>query len=198
MTPRFVFLTSRSTGIIILLVITITVLSVWLLGLGERRSVFENAFISLSILAIAFYIFLWVSLFRGVKLKDDLGKLTDQIKVSVDKKDIVPNPSLILDAFSIIPDSWEGLLLAIFFWILIAVVFLLVLFFTSGAFWAIVLVFAAALYWVFFRALRMVFKNSNLCKGKLLISSVVALFYTMIYIVWFYGIVFGWYFLKGG
>jgi hypothetical protein len=44
------------------------------------------------------------------------------------------------------------------------------------------------LYWIFFRALRLVFKNSNRAKGSLLESIKWGVVYTTLYNFWIYGI----------
>jgi hypothetical protein len=52
----------------------------------------------------------------------------------------------------------------------------------------VVLTFIAMLYWIFFRALRLVFKNSNKSKGDLIESVKWGLTYTTLYNFWIYGI----------
>ncbi|REC53270.1 hypothetical protein DRF62_14510 [Chryseobacterium piscium] len=68
--------------------------------------------------------------------------------------------------------------------------FAFLLYFLGFFFWAAILFFAAMLYWIFFRALRLVFKNSRKCKGDLLKSFAFGFFYSFLYISWIYGIIF--------
>jgi hypothetical protein len=70
--------TSRTVFAITLLVIPLTLLSIWLWGLGQHRTIFENSVLSTTILSSAFLLFLTIGLYNGVKLKDDLGKIIDK------------------------------------------------------------------------------------------------------------------------
>jgi len=65
----------------------------------------------------------------------------------------------------------------------------LVLFFETVV-WVMLMIFLGMLYWVFFRALRLVFKNSVKCKGDFSKSVLLGLGYTLLYTSWMYGIVF--------
>ncbi|GAA4371648.1 hypothetical protein GCM10023186_00290 [Hymenobacter koreensis] len=55
--------------------------------------------------------------------------------------------------------------------------------------WVVFLVFAAMLYWIFFRALRLVFRHSAECKGQLGKSIRYGLIYTLLYNGWLYSII---------
>ena len=70
---------SKNVFIISLLVIVITILSVWFYGIGKHKTVIENSLISTSILSIAFFLFITISLYNGTKLKDTIGKITDKM-----------------------------------------------------------------------------------------------------------------------
>jgi hypothetical protein len=69
------------------------------------------------------------------------------------------------------------ILIAVFLWLFGAVL------------WTGIIVFMAMLYWIFFRALRLVFKNSNKCKDNLTTSVAYGLGYTTLYNFWIYGII---------
>lgn len=81
-----------------------------------------------------------------------------------------------------------GAVLSIILWILLAVCFSLVLWIFGNILFIVILVFIAMLYWIFFRALRLVFKNSNRAKGSLLESIKWGVVYTTLYNFWIYGI----------
>lgn len=136
---------------------------------------------------MAFCLFITLGLFNGVKLKDDLGQITD--KIVIDK---FPDLSSGLEIPSDAPDVGDGLagiLIGILFWILFSIVLIVFIWIFSGLLWAAVLAFAAMLYWIFFRALRLVFKNANKCKNRLAKSFAYGLFYTTLYNFWIYGLI---------
>ncbi len=80
------------------------------------------------------------------------------------------------------------MLAGILLWILAAVVLSVVLFLFGEVLLVAVFAFMAMLYWVFFRALRLVFRHSHQTKGRLLASLGFGLVYTLLYNSWIYGI----------
>ncbi len=179
--------TSKTVFIVTILVAALTILSIWLFGLGQHRTIFENSLLSTSILSVTFFLFLSVGLYKGIKLKDDVGKITDRINIK-----IIPDISGDLELPSDIPEVGEGIggiILAILLWILFSIILLFLIWIFGALVWIMVLVFAAMLYWIFFRALRLVFKNSNKCKGNLTTSIAYAVAYTTLYNFWIYGII---------
>jgi len=125
----------------------VTILSIWLFGLGRHQTLFENSILSVSILSIIFFLFFTIGLYKGIKLKDNLGKVTDKIK----PLDLSSLASVDV-GFIGIGDGIEGILAGILLWIvgtiLVAIVFSLL--FT--VIWAGMIIFVAVLYWAFFRA----------------------------------------------
>lgn len=194
--PRLI--TTKSVFIISIIVTCLTVLSVWLLGLGTHRSIFINSILSTSIISIAFFLFITIGLFRGLKLKDNIGEITDKIKSksylnqSEGNSDL-DSSNLALDTPAIIPDfdddDGSGILFAILAWVFYSIIFVFVFWLLGAVLWTGILFFAAMLYWVFFRALRLIFKKSNHCKGNLILSFLYAIGYTTLYNFWIYGII---------
>jgi len=181
------FVTSRTIITVSIIVAVLTILSIWFFGLGQHRTIFENSLLSTSILSIAFFLFLTIGLYKGIKLKDDIGKITDKIKI-----DKMPDLSTGLELPGDIPDAGEGfagIILGILAWFLVSILLLLFIWFFGAVFWTMILVFAAMLYWILFRALRLVFKNSNKCKENLSRSVAYGLGYTTLYNFWIYGII---------
>ena len=179
--------TTRTVFTVTILVIALTVLSIWLFGLGQHRTIFENSILSTTTLSAAFFLFLTVGLYKGIKLKDDIGKITDKIKMQK-----MPDFSGNLELPDDIPDVGEGIagiILGILAWLLCSILLLLFVWLFGAMVWTMILVFAAMLYWIFFRALRLVFKNSNKCKGNLTTSIMFGLGYTVLYNFWIYGII---------
>ena len=106
-----------------IIVSVLTVTGIWLFGLGQHRTIYENSILSTSILSVAFFLFLAIGLYNGIKLKDDLGKITDKIKI-----DKMPDLSGGLELPSDFPDIGEGIagvILGILTWILFSVLLLL-------------------------------------------------------------------------
>src|SRR5687768_4615897 len=68
---------ARSIFIVTLIVVVLTILGVYFWGLGHHRSFFENSMMSTTVLATAFFSFTTIALYRGVKIRDDVGKMTD-------------------------------------------------------------------------------------------------------------------------
>jgi hypothetical protein len=189
---------SRIVFIITLLVITLTIVGVYLWGLGSHHTFFENSFLSTTILSAAFCSFITAGLFHGIKLKDNVGRMTDKIKSEEFPKmpDISPGGQIVD-----VGDDFGGMLLgtviSILLWIVTAVVLAVVLWMFGQLLIISLVVFAAMLYWIFFRALRLVFKNSKRTKGDLPMSVIYGVFYTFLYNFWIYGILFLVAYFKG-
>lgn len=187
--PKRPFLETRVLSYSTLGIIILVILSVWLSGESSHRSLFQNSVLSASILATAFFLFISLGLYYGLKLKDNVGKILnhERIKKISDK---VP----LIDGFEFEPldiaEGIGGIILSIVFWFLFSVIITFLLYILGVFFWAAILLLAAILYWIFFRALRLVFKNSGKCKGNLLKSLTFGLFYSFLYISWIYGIIF--------
>ncbi len=181
------FVTSKTIFTVTLVVIALTVLSIWLFGLGQHRTIFENSLLSTSILYITFFLFLTIGLYKGIKLKDNIGKITDRIKI-----DKIPDLSSGIELPLDIPGVGEGIagiIIGILAWLLFSILLLLFVWVFGAVFWTMILIFAAMLYWIFFRAIRLVFKNSNKCKDNLTTSIVYGFGYSTLYIFWIYGII---------
>lgn len=185
-TTKRTLVTSRSILLLAIPVSLLTIFSIWLWGLGEHRTLFENSILSTSILSIAFFLFLTIGLYNGIKLKDDLGKITD--KINIDSMPDVSGLEMSGDMLDV-DEGIAGIIIGIIAWLLFSVILILFIWFFSAIVWAMVLAFAAMLYWIFFRALRLVFKNSNKCKGKIMSSMLYGLGYTILYNFWIYGII---------
>lgn len=190
LTSNYKILNSRNIFIITLIVITLTIITVWLFGLGDHRSFFENSLLSTTILSIAFFLFISIGLFKGIKLRDNLGEITDRFDPSkIDFiKEAVTDRS-IDDA----PDVGEGIfgiIISLILWFIMAVVISYLCWAFGAIVWFSILTFIAMLYWIFFRALRLVFKKSGKCKGNYLNSILYGIGFTILYNFWIYAIIF--------
>ncbi|MCW3161899.1 hypothetical protein [Chryseobacterium oryctis] len=187
--PEKYFLETKLLSYSTVGIIALVILSVWLSGTATHRSLFQNSIVSTSILAISFFLFISLGLYYGLKLKDNIGNIltNERIKKLSDKTPEIGNFDF--DAPTI-GDGIGGVILSILLWILFSIVLIFLLYFLGVFFWAVILLFSAMLYWIFFRALRLVFKNSKHCKGNLLKSFAFGFFYSFLYISWIYGIIF--------
>lgn len=176
---------TRTIFIITLLVIALTIIFVWLLGLDNKRTIVENSIISTCILFVAFSSFLTIGLYRGIKLNSDIEIVA--IKLNKIRFPIFSN-------FRIEPDfdiaeGFGGIIISILLWIVMSIVIAFLLVLIDVVFWFIILAFIVALYWIFFRALHLVFNNSNKCKDKLLLSLSYGFGYSTLYISWIFALI---------
>ena len=185
-----ILIDSKKIFTISLIIIAITVLCVWFYGIGKHKTIIENSLISTSILSIAFFLFITISLYNGTKLKDSLGQLTDTFdskKLNFLKE--MNGDSGFGHSLPEIGEGIGGIIASIIFWIL-ATIIISYLFFALGAIiWMSILIFLAMLYWVFFRALRLIFKKSSECSGNIERSVFYGITYTLLYNFWIYGII---------
>ena len=182
-TKTYRLIESKDVFKISLIVTALTILGVYFWGLGQHNTFFENSIISTTILSIAFFSFITIGLFNGVKLKDNLGEIIDKFK-KIDTSNVDFASSGPID----VGEGIAGIILSIVLWIVMAIVFAIALWIFSNVLVIVILTFIAMLYWVFFRALRLVFKNSNKSKGDLLESMKWGFTYTILYNFWIYGI----------
>lgn len=186
---RKYFLETKYLFFSTLTIITIVIVSVWLSGKADHRSLFQNSIVSTSVLAGSFFLFITTGLYFGLKLKDNVGNILNRERLQR-YADKTPK----FNGFDFDPpavgDGIGGIILSILLWIVFSILLIFLSYFFGLFFWSAVLFLGAILYWLFFRALRLVFKNSRKCKGNLLKSFGFGLFYSFIYISWIYGIIF--------
>ncbi|EFK34516.1 Uncharacterised protein [Chryseobacterium gleum] len=187
--PRKSFIETKYLFFSTLAIIAIVIVSVWLAGKANHRSLFQNSILSTSILAGGFFLFITLGLYSGLKLKDNVGNILNKERLQR-YTDKTPQ----FEGFDIdLPDAGDGIggaILSILLWIIFSILLIFLSYFLGLFFWTAILLLIAILYWVFFRALRLVFRNSGKCKGNLLKSLGFGLFYSFLYIAWMYGIIF--------
>jgi hypothetical protein len=191
----YTLIQSKSVFTISLIVTGITILGVYFWGLGTHRTLYENSIISTTILSIAFFSFLAISLYRGVKLKDNLGIVNENYR----KFSLHFEMPFDIPGTGAIEAGAEGCgeaIISFFLWIFVAIAVVALLWVFGNILIIAVMAFIAMLYWIFFRALRLVFKNSNKSKGDLMASMKTAVLYTVLYNFWIYGILVVTHYLK--
>ncbi|MDA6069726.1 hypothetical protein NJT12_08850 [Flavobacterium sp. AC] len=187
---NYKILNSRNIFVITLIVISLTILTVWLFGLGDHSSFFENSLLSTTILSTAFFLFISIGLFKGIKIKDNLGQITDRFDASKIEfiREAVADRSI-----DDLPDGGEGIfgiIISLILWFIMAIVISYLCWAFGAILWFSILTFIAMLYWIFFRALRLVFKKSGKCKGNYLNSTLYGFSFTILYNFWIYAIIF--------
>lgn len=167
-----------------LFIIAITILIVWLSGRNAHRTIYKNALVSVSLLFVSCFIFLTWGLYYGYRLKDNIGDLSRR---SGPDKNIFSG-----DTVPSLPDIDSGhVLVDIFLWILALIVILVFLYFFSVFLWAIILGIAGMLYWIYYRAVKLVFRKGRQCRQNLAASMTYAFYYTILYSCWIYAIILG-------
>jgi hypothetical protein len=181
---------SKKIFTISLISIAITILSVWFYGIGKHKTVIENSLISTSIISIAFFLFITISLYNRTKLKDNIGKLTDQFdsKKLTFLKDINADNNFGHSMLQI-GEGIGAIIMNIILWILVTILISYLFFALGTIIWLSILVFLGMLYWIFFRALRLIFKKSSQCSGNIKKSIFYGFIYTILYNFWIYGII---------
>jgi len=144
----------------------------------SKRSVYDELEITISLVALALFCFLSYALYNGATL---VGK------PSVPQIRLV-DPSLVdappLDFF-----DFGGSIGSIVASILLAIVLAVLLAFVLTALWSAMLLLIFALYWLFYRAMRIVLLKSSQCSGNLGPSLRYAFIYTFLYTGWLFAIV---------
>lgn len=176
---------SGSVFAVSIFVTIITTVFIWVLGLGSHRTLFVNSLLSVSILSTAFLVFIVYGLYQGIKLKDNIGKITDKFRFKGLRDFRKMNSGLRDSPAARCTGDFEELAL----WLLVAVVAIILIWLLGNVLWFLILVFIAMLYWIFFRALRFIFKKSYRCKGNFGKSFLYGLYHTILYNFWIYGIV---------
>ncbi|MFD0863420.1 hypothetical protein ACFQ1M_14490 [Sungkyunkwania multivorans] len=180
------YLKGKSIFTVSLLVIGITILTVYLTGENYNRTVTSNLYLSLSIIGMALFLFMTYGLYRGVGLTDDFPtfkkfQTSDILAQSTDIPNI-PNVE--------VGDGIGGFIMSVLLWIAMTVLIFVLLIVLETVFWLSIFVILTMLYWVFFRALKLVFATSYKTKGDIGISAIYSFAYTALYLGWIFGIVY--------
>jgi lysylphosphatidylglycerol synthetase-like protein (DUF2156 family) len=165
--------------------------------------------ITLYIVAAVLFGFLTIALYQGVRVQRSpadrpvwrsLRKRFKRPKIS--GGDVADAASLVVDVASNIDiseidlpdlsdsgDDLMGCLFSIVLWVVVAVLIIILLPIVLELVWAVAFILVAVLYWIFYRALRVVFSQSRKCRGNWLRSVGYAGFYTLLYTGWLFVVV---------
>lgn len=175
--------------IISFIVIALTASLVFLQGLGSHRSLLTNSVLTTTILSATFFSFIAVGLYRGIKIKHDFKNNWVEYLFQSDYTPVISSfPDV--DIPDLGGDDLGSIIVSIIAWILISIFALALLWIISNVFVSIIMVFVGMLYWIFFRALCLVFRHSAKSKGNVLACIRIGVTYTLLYNFWIYGIFF--------
>ena len=199
-----------SIKVVVLVSLPVIVAITVLVFVLSDRSVFAESQITLAIISLCLFVFLTTGLYRGVRLerpgKDELDRTIQQFEsraqaTGAPRSDLlgllfsfgppdlshVSLPHLDLPDISDGGDDLVGCLVTLVLWIGVLVL-LTILLWLLVQFISALPIFAVVLYWIFYRALRVVFAKSRTCHGRLLRSMEYGLLYTLLYTGWVFAL----------
>lgn len=180
------YLKGKSVFIVSLIVVGITILTVYLTGENYNRKLNSNLYLSLSIIGTVLFLFMTYGLFTGIGLTDNFPKFknfkTGEIFSQSGTFPELPRVD--------VGEGIGGLIMSVLLWIGMTILIFLLLILLEAFFWISIFIVLTMLYWVFFRALKLVFSKSKETKGDIGISAIYSLTYTAMYIGWIFGIVY--------
>ena len=189
--PRYPIWRVRS--IVLAAVLAVGIISALVFLLGHRSAIVE-AEITLGIVAAALMLFLTVGLYRGVRVQRETMEFywPDQRSIldGLDGSSLPELPDLGIDA----DDGCLGVIIGILGAVGLGILLLILTWLLINLIWAVWLVLMIALFWVFNRALRIVFARARTCRGNLPNSLRYAALYTLLYTSWLFGLLWaiGW------
>lgn len=166
----------------------------YFLNITTPRALYENALIILSFMSCMLFILMGYGLYFGLKMKDTIGMLTDRIdtKKLPDFSGGAPDVSELIGSMGSIAEGLGGFLIAL----LAAFIFVILGWTIVLLSWYFILFLAAILYWIVYRAIRIVLKYSMQCQGNWTLSLKYSFLYTLLYTSWVYGIILALHFIQ--
>lgn len=188
MKPSKTYLKGKSVFSISLIVVMLTALTIYLTGFHYHRSITANFYISLGIIATTLFLFLTYGLYTGIDIEDNYPKLKGfEFKKKMSEGIMSGNTS----GFDFeIGEGIGGIIISIVLWVLFSIVFIFLLIVLETILWFSVALILAMLYWVFFRAMRLVFSKATHTQNNIGLAVMYAFGYTFLYIGWMYIIVY--------
>lgn len=145
MKAKETYLKGKSIFYVSLIVIGVTVLTVYLSGIHYTRTVTSNLYLSLAIIGICLFAFMSYGLYKGVGLIDNFPKYRD-----FETGNIIANAGEIPELPSIdIGEGIGGIILSIILWIAMTILVFILLVMLEMVFWFSLFVILMMLYWIF-------------------------------------------------
>lgn len=183
MNAKETYLSGKAIFIISLIVIGLTILTVYLTGASYNRLLLSNFYLSLCIIGVCLFMFMTFGLYKGIGVIDDFPKYKD-----FKSGDIIAQSGEIPSIEVEVGDGLGDIVLSIVFWIGMTIFILISLMLLEVILWFSFFIILMMLYWIFFRALRLVFNRSNETKENLGLSISYSLGYTILFTGWLLGI----------
>ena len=172
-----------------MLVNMIVILTVWIIGLDVHRTISNNALYSLTIITIIFFTFVTYGLYKGVGLTDNFGTIKRKIGF-VEPSGISGDiPTGDMSVGELASEGLEGIVVGILLWIGILILTVILVFFFETIVFAGLAIFTGILYWIFYRATRLILRYSRLTKNNLNKSMWIGFKYSIMYSGWIYSII---------
>ena len=178
MKPSKIYLKGKSVFIVSMLVIVVTALTVYFTGINSHKTITNNFYISLGIIASVLFVFLSYGLYKGIAIEDNFPKLKGFEFRKNFSKHLTPSEISIIE----VREGIAGIILSIVLWIVISIVLIILFIVLETVVWFSVALILAMLYWVFFRALRLVFSKAATIENNLIKSISYAFGYTILYV----------------
>jgi hypothetical protein len=171
-------LNGKTTAIISFVVIIVTAIIVFIVS---KRPLYDELEITISIIAFALFLFLTYGLYNGAAIIDK------PIFPKFKQLNGIDFTGGVID-FEI-SQGIGGLIGSIILWIFFSIVMVILITLFLTVIWSAILIFSFILYWLFFRAMRLVFLKSPECKGNLGMSFKYSFVYSLLYTGWILGII---------
>ncbi|UII26142.1 hypothetical protein LVD15_23020 [Fulvivirga maritima] len=183
MNKDMLVLKGKTVFIATLVIIGLTILTVYSSGINYNRSLSANLYISLSVISAVIFTFLSIALYKGTQLVNDYPKFKNfQPGMWFSDSNIPEVGDIDID------EGIGGCLFSILSWIVMSIVMVVLLIVFEAIFWISLFLIFASLYWIFIRALKLAVKKSVATKGDLSASVLNSLGYTLLYTGWLFAI----------
>ncbi len=183
---RYPIWSVKSITIVSLLLVAIVSFVIFFFG---KRSVLVEAEWVTATVAVSLFLFLWIGLYRGIRVKKHEPAPSNFEFIDVDVGD-VGNVGDIGNVFGAV-DDLPGLFLAPILFVLFGVLLVFLLPVIINLVWLLMFIFVVMLFWVFRFALRQVFARSRQTRGNLTQSLRIASIYTALYSGWLLAVLIG-------
>jgi hypothetical protein len=152
-------------------------------GYDHGRSLIDNFYMALGIIAIVLCSFMTYGLYNGISIIDDKPKFKKSKWQFSKALEFFSDFMFDLD----IGEFW-GLIIRFFLWVLAAILLVVMLVVVEALLWIAILFILPGLYWLFFNAYQMVFRRSVKTKGDWFKSILYSIGFTILYTGWLYAI----------
>ncbi|MBI4977741.1 MAG: hypothetical protein HZC28_09675 [Spirochaetes bacterium] len=155
----------------------------------SHKSLFIKLQIILAVLSGCLFIFLVLGLYIGILIKKDPIHYQP---VTIKIESIPDALSSFMEPVVELGEGISGMVISIVVWIIVSIVFVLLFLIAANIAVGLIFVTASIMYWIFYRAYRIIFIKHRRCKGNLKKSIGYSMLYTLLYTGWLYAIILIW------